>query len=84
MHKHQDRANLDFPQVESGQVYGFAANSLSEHQRLAILGNDGKFYAVPLFDLKRDPSGTISFWCNWAGGGLRTANQNDRIEVVRA
>ncbi|WP_199101483.1 hypothetical protein [Aquitalea sp. ASV11] len=74
----------DFPRAERSQVTGIKADSLTAAHKLAMVGNDGEVYAVPLFDLMLNPAnGTISFRCKWAGGMTRIANLSDRIEVVR-
>jgi hypothetical protein len=75
----------DFPAVESWRVRGVKAEALTVDHKLAMRGNDGVTYAVPLFDLASNPvSGVISFRCAWGGGAMRSANRGDRIEVVRA
>lgn len=75
----------DFPHAERAQVTGIKAGSLTADHKLAMVGNDGEIYAVPLFDLVLNPaSGTISFRCQWAGGVTRTDLLSDRIEVVCA
>jgi hypothetical protein len=74
-----------FPRAERAQVMGIKGSSLTADHKLAMEGNDGEVYAVPLFDLVPNPAnGTISFRCQWAGGMTRSANLSDRIEVVRA
>lgn len=74
----------DFPRIERSQVTGIQAGSLTAAHKLAIVGNDGEYYAVPLFNLVPNPtSETISFRFHWAGGATRIANFSDRIEVVR-
>ena len=75
----------DFPRAERSQITGIKASSLTADDKLAMEGNDGEIYAVPLFDLMPNPAnGTISFRCQWAGGMTRIANPSDRIQVVRS
>lgn len=75
----------DFPQIKDSEIVGISANLLTEQHRLAVQGNDGNFYAVPLFELARHAGrGTVSFRTRWAGGETRLANDTDRIEVVRS
>lgn len=74
----------DFPRAERSQITGIKADSLTADHKLAVTGNDGEVYAVPLLDLTSNPAeGTISFRFQWAGGITRIANLSDRIEVVR-
>jgi hypothetical protein len=74
----------DFQRAERSQITRINAGSLTADHELAMVGNDGEIYAVPLFDLIPNPAnGTISFRCQWAGGMTRIANLSDRIEVVR-
>lgn len=73
----------EFQRAERSQVQGVKAGLLTADHKLALVGNDGEIYVVPLFDLMTNPAnGTISFRCKWDGGITRIANPSDRIEVV--
>ena len=75
-------AHRAFLEVAPSRVIKIKASALTPSHQLAFTGNDGRRYAVPLYDLAVN-SQAVSYRCNWDVSGLISAFLDADIEVVR-